>query len=236
MPDTAAMPACELVIFDCDGTLMDSELIIVEEEAAAYREAGIEISAKEFQRRFTGQPEELIRETLEAEFDRHLPDDFDKDVPNRTNERLWREVKAIEGAHAMLDNLDQPRCICSNSSNERLKIELTRGELWDRFRPYIYSSQDIEGVERKPEPDVFLYAAKAFETKPEACVVVEDSVPGVTAGVAAGMRVVGFTGGSHSWPGHADALTDAGAETVIAKITDLPQLIEALSMWEGMNA
>lgn len=229
------MPACELVIFDCDGTLMDSELIIVEEEVAAFREAGIEIEASEFLRRFVGQSEKAIRETLEAEFDRHLPDDFDKDVPHKTDERLWREVKAIDGAHAMLDALDQPRCICSNSGNQRLKIELTRAELWDRFRPYVFSSQDIEGVEKKPAPDVFLHAAKEFETDPTACVVVEDSVPGVTAGLSAGMRVIGFTGGSHSWPGHADELTEAGAETVVNKLVELPQVVEAFEAWDGIN-
>ncbi len=228
------MPAIELVIFDCDGTLMDSEMIIAEEETAAFREAGIEIDPREFLRRFAGQAGKYIRATLETEFDRHLPDDFAKGVPDRINQRLWREVKAIDGAHAMLDQLDQPRCICSNSGNERLKIELTRAELWDRFRPYIYSSQDIEGLERKPEPDVFLHAAKEFEADPRNCLVVEDSVPGVMAGRAAGMRVVGYTGGSHTYKGHADVLTEAGAETVIAKLTELPSVIEAFSMWEGM--
>lgn len=226
----------ELVIFDCDGTLIDSELIIADEEAAAYRDAGIDIDARTFLRRFAGLPEEAIRETLESESSRYLPDDFDKDVPAKIDDRLGREVEVIDGAHEMLDRLGLPRCICSNSADERLQIELRRTRLWDRFKPYVFSSRDLKGIDMKPAPDVFLHAASEFGAKPAACVVLEDSVPGVQAGVAAGMRTIGFTGGSHTYAGHADALTEAGAETVVKRLLDLPALIGALENWQGFES
>ena len=221
----------ELVIFDCDGTLTDSEIIIGAEEVAALKPYGIEMEVPEFLRRFAARPEADVLAELETEAGRALPDDVFKSADARIDERLWRELKVIDGVHDALDRLDQPRCICSNSRDTRLKMELQRTELWDRFRPYVFSARDLEGVTPKPAPDVFLHAAREFEVSPGECVVVEDSAAGVTAGVAAGMRVVGFTGGSHSWTGHADTLTEAGAETVIHRMADLPALVEAMSVW-----
>ncbi len=228
------MPAIELVIFDCDGTLMDSEMLAAEVETAALAEFGSKMSANEFVQRFAGTSSENFKETMEEELGRSLPDDHVSKVRAKLNERLWREVKAVEGATAVLDMFDQPRCVCSNAPMEKLKIELTRGELWDRFRPYVFSASDL-GVEKKPAPDVFLHAAKEFGIDPKTCIVVEDSISGVKGATAAGMRVVGFTGGSHAWIGLADMLTEAGAETVIAKLTELPQVIEAFFMWDGMT-
>lgn len=229
------MPECKLAIFDCDGTLMDSELIIAEEETAALAEIGIKIDPRTFLRRFAGYSGDAVRAGLEEEWNRHLPDDYDAQVPRRVEERLRREVKALPGVHAMLDRLDQPRCICSNSGIKRLEVELRRAELWDRFRPYVFSARDLDGIQEKPAPDVFLHAAREFDAEPERCVVVEDSISGVSAGREAGMRVIGFTGGSHTYPGHADALIEAGAETVINRLYDVPQLIEVFSKWEGLT-
>ncbi len=229
------MPACELIIFDCDGTVMDSELIAAECEVEALAVYGLEMTAKEFCNRFAGTSSEFVKQTMEEELGRSLPDDHIKNVKTKMKEKLWREVKAVQGAQEMLDMLDQPRCICSNADMEKLKIELTRGELWDRFRPYVYSAHDLENNKRKPEPDIFLHAAKEFDVDPAACAVVEDSIAGITAAKAAGMRAIGFTGGSHTYPGHADTLTDAGAETVIRRLVDLPPVIEALALWDGLE-
>ena len=217
---------CELVIFDCDGTLTDSEMIIGGEEVAKLSEYGLKMEVTEYLRRFAARPEAEVRAALEEELGRALPDDAFGGIDQRIDERLWRELKAVDGVHAMLDRLDQPRCICSNSRDARLKLELQRVELWDRFRPYIYSGRDLPDVAPKPEPDVFLHAAQEFGVEPKACLVIEDSVAGVEAGVSAGMRVVGFTGASHSWQGHGEALTDAGALTTIRHMRDLPELAD----------
>ena len=230
------MPACELIIFDCDGTIMDSELIAAEAEIEFLSQYGLEMTAHEFSTRFAGTASEYVKEVIEEELGRSLPDDHIKTVKNRMKEKLWREAKAMPGAHEVLDMLDQPRCICSNADMEKLKIELTRGELWDRFRPYVYSAHDLENGKRKPEPDIFLHAAKEFGVDPAACTVIEDSVAGIMAAKAAKMKVIGFTGGSHTYQGHADTLTDAGADTVVRQLTQLPGTIEALSHWAGLDA
>jgi len=230
------MAACELIIFDCDGTLMDTEMLAAEVEVELLNEYGAELTAKEFAHRFAGTSSEFAKVTMQEELGRSLPDDHFEKLALRMHEKMWREAKTVDGAHEMLDLLDQPRCICSNAGIEKLKIELTRGELWDRFRPYIYSAQDIEGIDQKPAPDLFLHAAKEFETAPENCIVVEDSVAGVTAGKSAGMRVIGFVGGSHTHPAHADQLTDAGAETVIKRLIDVPSVVEAFGLWGGLDA
>ena len=142
------------------------------------------------------------------------------------------EVEPIPGVHEMLDALDGPRCICSNSRSERLRISLSKVGLWDRFRPYIYAAREVAEGRGKPAPDVFLHAAKLFEVEPSDAIVVEDSVTGITGAVAAGMRVIGFTGASHSWPGHGEALMDAGATTVVRRLADVPRTVEALRAWQ----
>ncbi|MEL6947476.1 MAG: HAD family hydrolase [Pseudomonadota bacterium] len=229
------MADCELVIFDCDGTLMDSEVIAAEVETDMLREYGATLTTQEFIERFAGTSSFHVKAVMEEELGRHFPDDHKTKVDQAMLERLWREVKAVDGAHGVLDAFDQPRCVCSNAAMEKLKVELSRAELWDRFRPYVFSAKDLDGVEQKPAPDLFLYAAKEFGAQPQACLVVEDSVPGVQGAVAAGMRVVGFTGASHTYPGHADALTDAGAETVIRKLSDLPAFIAIMGAWDGLG-
>ncbi|MEE9313515.1 MAG: HAD-IA family hydrolase [Rhizobiaceae bacterium] len=230
------MPACELVIFDCDGTLMDSEMLAAEVEVEMLKELGAEMTAKEFSHRFAGTSSLFFKKTIEEELGRRLPDDHISKVGAKLKERLWREVKAVAGAQEVLDMFDQPRCICSNADMEKLKVELTRGELWDRFRPYVFSAHDLGEDKRKPAPDIFLHAAKEFGVEPAACVVIEDSTPGVIGAKAAGMRVIGFTGGSHTYQGHADILTDAGAETVVRRLVDIPAILEAFALWDGAES
>jgi HAD superfamily hydrolase (TIGR01509 family) len=162
---------------------------------------------------------------------REIPDDLIRRAERETDARLMREVEPIAGVHRMLDMLDAPRCICSNSRPERLQVSLTKAGLWDRFRPYVFSAQAVGEGRGKPAPDVFLHGATVFETEPSETIVVEDSVAGVTGGVAAGMRVIGFTGASHSWPGHGEALMDAGAITVVRRLADVPATVEALGAW-----
>ena len=220
-----------LIIFDCDGVLVDSEILSARVDVEFLREIGYEIAPEELAHRFAGLTTERIFEIAGAEVGRAVPDDLVRRCEEETDRRLGREVEAIPGVHEMLDLLDDPRCVCSNSRPERLKVTLSRVDLWDRFRPYVYSARDVGAGRGKPAPDVFLHAAKEFDTPPPDVVVVEDSVAGVTGGAAAGMRVIGFTGASHSWPGHGEALMDAGALTVVRRLSELPATIEALRQW-----
>ncbi len=110
---------------------------------------------------------------------------------------------------------------------------LTHVGLKPYFEGHIYSARDLGEDRVKPRPDIFLHAAKEMNVAPSRCLVIEDSVHGVRGAVAAGMRVIGFTGASHTYPSHADRLTDAGAETVISRMHQLPATVTALSEWAG---
>jgi HAD superfamily hydrolase (TIGR01509 family) len=220
-----------LIIFDCDGVLIDSEILSAQVDAGILKEFGYEITPEALAHRFAGITTDGIFERIGAEIGREFPDDLMARVKRETDDKLRKEVQPIDGVHAMLDAFDDPRCICSNSRSERLRISLGKVGLWDRFRPYVYSAQEVGTKQEKPAPDIFLYAAEQFETAPGDAIVVEDSVTGVTGAVAAGMRVIGFTGASHSWPGHADALTEAGAITVVHRLAAVPPTIEALREW-----
>jgi HAD superfamily hydrolase (TIGR01509 family) len=220
-----------LIIFDCDGVLIDSEIISARVDCEFLREYGYEITPEELAHRFAGFTTEKIFQLAGEEIGRPIPKEVIRRAEVETDRRLGEEVDPIPGVHDMLDRLDGPRCICSNSRPERLKISLAKAGLWDRFRPYVFSARDVGEGRGKPAPDVFLHAARELDADPAETIVLEDSVAGVTGGVAAGMRVVGFTGASHSWPGHGEALMDAGALTIIRRLRDFPATVEALREW-----
>ncbi len=223
-----------LYVFDCDGVIVDSEIIASSVDAELLGEIGYEITAEEVTHRFAGLTSKSIGEIVEAEIGRKLPEDFFKRTKAEIDRRLANELLPVPGIHELLDNLDGPRCVCSNSSMERLRISLEKTRLWDRFRPYVYSAVEVGDKTPKPSPNVYRFAFQALEVNPREAVVLEDSVFGVTAAKAAGARVIGFTGGKHTWKLHADVLTDAGAETVIHRLADFPATAEALLAWEGL--
>ena len=186
---------------------------------------------EELAHRFAGFTTERIFQLVGEELGRAVPEEMIRRAEIETDRRLAEQVDPIPGVHEMLDVLDGPRCICSNSRLERLQVSLAKVGLWDRFRPYIYSAREVGTGRGKPAPDVFLHAAKIFEVDPGEAIVVEDSVTGITGAVEAGMRVIGFTGASHSWPGHGEALMDAGAATVVRRLAEVPRTVEALRAW-----
>lgn len=225
------MSSLSLAIFDCDGVLVDSEVIAARVEAEVLREHGCDLTPEELSHRFAGLTWGSILEHLAAETGIVFPPDLKTSIEKTLDKRLAEELQAVAGVHEMLDLVDLPRCICSNSSSERLKLELKRVDLWDRFRPYIFAAQEVGAKRPKPAPDVYLHACAEFGVAPRSAVVIEDSVHGVAAAVAAGCRVVGFTGASHSYTGHGESLSDAGAETVIGRLKDFPAVVEAFSAW-----
>jgi HAD superfamily hydrolase (TIGR01509 family) len=220
-----------LIVFDCDGVLIDSEILSSQVDCEFLREFGYDTTPQELAHRFAGFTTERIFELIGEELGRPVPESVIRQAQIETDRRLSEEVEPIPGVHEMLDRLDGPRCICSNSRPERLRVSLEKAGLWDRFRPYVFSAQAVGEGRGKPAPDVFLHAAGLLAADPAEAVVVEDSVAGATGGVAAGMRVIGFTGASHSWPGHAEALMDAGAVTVVRRLADVPGTIKALAAW-----
>lgn len=225
------MPQPDLVIFDCDGVLVDSEVIAARVDAELITAAGFPIEAEEVAERFAGltfhdillEVEKLSAIPLQAS----LIDEERKLLDNR----LAKDVRGIEGAREAVARVQTPRCICSNSMPDRLDMMLTKTGLKPLFGEKIFSARTIPGARPKPAPDVYIHAAKAMSADPANTFVIEDSVHGVHAARAAGMRVIGFTGASHSYPGHADRLTEAGAETVIRRHADLQAVLDALSEW-----
>ncbi len=228
------MSGFDLIIFDCDGVLVDSEIIAAQVESKLLRDAGYSISVEEMGERFSGMTWKNILLTIEEEADIPLSASLLDKSEKLLDQRLARDVKAIEGVQGALARLTQPRCICSNSSSARLDAMLTKTGLKPYFDPHIFSAKDLGPDREKPKPDVYLHGAETMNVKPSAIIVIEDSVHGIEAARAAGMRVIGFTGGSHTYPSHADRLTEAGAETVIARMTELPSMVKALSEWSAI--
>jgi HAD superfamily hydrolase (TIGR01509 family) len=214
---------CDLVIFDCDGVLIDSELLSIRADQECLAECGIEMSVEDILERYTGIGFAGMVADIEA---RHgpLPPDF----AERHGKRLWplfeRELTAIPGIVEVLDSLICQTCVASSGRPERLKHALSIVGLYDRFHPHIFSA--VEVTRGKPAPDLFLHAAARMGVMPADCVVIEDSVPGVVAAVAAGMRVIGFIGASHCRPDDAARLAAHGAAPVI---DDMAKLLPILA-------
>ncbi len=225
------MSGFDLILFDCDGVLVDSEIIAAKVESQLLTEAGYPISVEEMGERFAGMTWKNILLAIEKEADIPLSASLLDKSEKLLDARLEREVKIIDGVKFALARLTTQRCICSNSSSARLDMMLTKVGLKPYFAPHIYSAKDLGPDRVKPKPDIFLHGAQQFGVDPSRCLVVEDSTHGVQAARAAGMRVVGFTGASHTYPSHADRLTDAGAETVISRMQDLPAVVAALGEW-----
>jgi HAD superfamily hydrolase (TIGR01509 family) len=228
------MSGFDLILFDCDGVLVDSEIIAAQVESKLLRDAGFDITAEDMCVRFAGMDWKNILLTIEKEADIPLSASLIDKSEKLLDAALAQRVKMIEGVKFALSKITEQRCICSNSSSPRLDMMMTKVGLKPYFAPHIYSAKDLGPDRAKPKPDIYLHGARQFGADPSRCLVIEDSTHGVHAARGAGMRVIGFTGGSHTYPTHADRLTDAGAETVISRMVELPQMVEALKNWREL--
>jgi HAD superfamily hydrolase (TIGR01509 family) len=209
----------ELIIFDCDGVLIDSEVIANRVNVEVLAGLGVEFTLEEYMERFVGVS--LRDEVLEVERLRKikLPDDYEARLMNHKYKVFDEELKAIEGIVDFVKGIETPKAVASGSSPERLEYTLKLTHLWELFAPHIYSTTLVP--KSKPAPDIFLYTADQFGVKPEKCLVIEDSTLGVRAGVAAGMTVLGFSGGSHIKNGHEERLLELGALSVFSRMQDV---------------
>ena len=215
----------DLVIFDCDGVLVDSELISCRAHAQTLSRHGYAITEQQVLDRFLGVSDREARLTIEAEIGRPLPDDFEAQVKAATLQFYAGDLRAIANVGDAIAAIDLPKCVASSGTPEKIRHGLTCAGLYDILAPHIFSATQVK--RGKPAPDLFLFAAEQMRASPARCVVIEDSVPGVTGALAAGMSVLGFHGGSHCRPGHADKLRAAGAATVFDDMRQLPALIAA---------
>jgi HAD superfamily hydrolase (TIGR01509 family) len=213
----------DLVVFDCDGVLIDSEPIAARVHAEALSRLGHPISPDEIIRRFIGVRDRDMYAIIERDLGRALPADYDAVAKAAIARAYAEELKVVSGVHETLAAIELPACVASSSVPEKLQAGLEAVGLHELFGPNVFSASQVR--RGKPAPDLFLFAAERMGVAPERCLVVEDSEAGVEAAASAGMLVLGFTGGSHCGTGHADRLAAAGAERVFSDMRDLPAIL-----------
>lgn len=213
-----------LVIFDCDGVLVDSEVLFARVMAEVLSDCGYAIDTETAIARFTGISTPSMVAEIEAEWGRPLPEDFVQRCRARADTLFDGELQAVDGIDAVLDAHAPRRCVASSSSPARIRRSLHSTGLARHFADETLFSAAM--VDRgKPAPDLFLYAAAEMGAAAADCIVIEDSVPGVTAAVAAGMTVLGFAGASHIRDGHAARLHETGVARVFETMAELPALL-----------
>ena len=184
-------PDVTTVIFDCDGTLVDSEPVTARVLSDGLKSLGFEMGVEETATLFVGRDMPGIVAYLESRMGKKLPENFVADFRQRQAVALTNEVVAIDGAFELMQSVRRPYCLASNAPQDKININLNVTGLnvfFDAKR--IFSAYDIEVW--KPEPDLFLLAAQTMGVAPSQCVVIEDSAAGVDAGLAAGMQVIGY--------------------------------------------
>ena len=219
----------ELVIFDCDGVLIDSERLAIRVEVEMLRELGWPLTEQEVIERFVGRSDREIHAAIESHFGNTLPSGWHERFEPAYREVFAAELAPVEGVPAALDEITLPSCIASSATHEHLRFTLGLTGLYGRFEGRIFSSEDVP--RGKPAPDLFLYAARCMETEPERCLVVEDSRAGVQAARAAGMRVLAFASGLF-----ADELLDGPDTVLFTHMSELPRLVEAAGVSEDPSA
>ncbi|MFE5796781.1 HAD family hydrolase [Streptomyces sp. NPDC056503] len=182
-----------LVIFDCDGVLVDSERLYCRVDREVFAELGAEFTEAELVEHFVGSPHEIWTALVEERRGRPLEPGWQEPYRVRYETVLDAELTEVEGVTDVLDALAVPYCLASNGSHAEIRRNLTRTGLLDRFDGRIFSARDV--ARGKPAPDLFLHAAATAGVPPERCAVVEDSPYGVRAARAAGMRAYGYAGG-----------------------------------------
>lgn len=217
--------APDLVVFDCDGVLVDSETIACRIDAEIFTDLGFPLSFEDIRRDFVGVSATTMCRAIEERFGRALPADMPQRLLQAALDSFEAELQPIAGIADALRRLAGPRCVASSSSPPRIRRSLELTGLIDFFAPHLFSATMV--TNGKPAPDLFLHAAREMGVSPARCVVIEDSIPGVTAARAAGMTVYGFVGGGHCVDGHGERLSALGADAVFDDMADLPRLLAA---------
>ena len=199
--------ALDLLIFDCDGVLVDSESIALAILRDALERRGLVLALADVQREFQGRSLPSVVARLHAR-GVAFPPEAQEAMVAELRERFARELQATQGIEALIDRVRVPYCVASSSRTDRLRHSLDVAGLLGRFEGRLYSADRV--ASGKPSPDLFLLAAREAGAKPSRCLVIEDSVPGLEAARAAGMGAIAFIGGSH--------LTDPVARTRLAAL------------------
>jgi HAD superfamily hydrolase (TIGR01509 family) len=218
-----------VVIFDCNGVLVDGEPIATAVAAQEFTRAGFPMTPEIIARYFSGRRPADMFSIVERATGRKLPANFSAVVASATLRRFRAELRSTPHAAYALTWLRGPKCVASSSSLDRIRISLETTNLIRFFEPRLFSASDVP--RGKPAPDLFLRAAASNGISPSDCIVVEDSPAGVAAAAAAGMTAIGFVGGSHAGPELGPMLISAGACTVIADLRMLKSTVVDIRGW-----
>jgi HAD superfamily hydrolase (TIGR01509 family) len=208
----------DLVIFDCDGVLVDSEPITSRVFTQMLNELGLAVTVNQVFEQFVGNSLAYCLERVGQLLKGDVPADFAHRYQQRAAEALKRELKAVPGIEEVLEAIQVPYCVASNGSMEKMQVTLGMTGLLPRFKDRLFSISEV--ARGKPHPDIFLYAAEKSGATPSACAVIEDTSTGVAAGVAAGMTVFGYCANTP-----AQRLIDAGAHYTFDRMSELPGLL-----------
>jgi HAD superfamily hydrolase (TIGR01509 family) len=218
------------IIFDCDGVLVDSEVLAVEIELAALSEAGLSYELDEYKARFMGLSTAAFHDAVDSDCmvrtGKALPEGFREEIRKRYRAAAHR-LAEVPGARAAVARVPQLKAVASSSTAVALREKLRVTDMWDLFAPHVYSADHV--THAKPAPDLFLHAAEALGVEPQTCLVIEDSANGVKAARAAGMTVWGFAGGGHMDSATIDRLRAAGAARIVPDWSSAAGLIEQLT-------
>jgi HAD superfamily hydrolase (TIGR01509 family) len=215
------------IIFDFDGVLADSEVLSNSVLAEIVTELGVPTSLNDSYRTFMGKRLKEVIEAIEVVIGRKLPPDFADAYQLRTFDAFRAHLEPVAGAREFLEAwCEVPCCIASSSSPERLALSLEVLKMTPHFEERVFSASNV--ARGKPHPDIFLHAAEQLGIHPGDCIVIEDSLSGVTAGRAAGATVIGLTAASHVQPGHDARLRRAGADHVVPSFAELDRVIRPL--------
>jgi len=216
----------DLVIFDCDGVLVDSEPIINRAHAQVLTACGYQITEEQLCERFCGMSDAEMLGIIEHEWGRSLPPSYAERVGAMIEDGFGNSLVAIAGVAEALDSLRLPVCVASSSVPEQIRRKLELTGLLARFGEDLFSATMV--AHGKPAPDLFLYAAQQLAAARDRCLVIEDSLLGIEAAIAARMTAIGFCGGSHCGSEHGDRLLARGAALIIADMRELSTAIAKL--------
>jgi HAD superfamily hydrolase (TIGR01509 family) len=212
------MRATELVIFDCDGVLVDSERIAVPIDQYVLSQLGWTLTQEEIIERFVGRSDQFIASEIEAHLGHPLAPDWEDPFHHLYEAAFQAELRPVDGVLEALDQITVPTCVASSGSHDKMRRTLGLVGLYEHFAGRIFSASEV--TRGKPAPDLFLYAAARMGVRPTACAVVEDSRPGIEAARSAGMRPFGYAGGLTP----ADVLSAPGT-VVFDDMRELPALL-----------
>ncbi|XQA70859.1 HAD-IA family hydrolase [Xanthomonas sacchari] len=211
----------DLLISDCDGVLVDSEVLA---DRVMLDALGAYVPRAELERFLAGSfgltAQEIVQR-VQRQYALALPPGLCQEIRTRSEALIAAEVQPIDGVREALLALPLPLAVASNSMRESVVASVARAGLHERVGERIFSADMV--ARPKPAPDVYLLAARTLDVAPERCLVIEDSATGASAALAAGMTVIGFTGAAHIPAGHAATLRQLGVAAVMEHMRELPQ-------------